>query len=95
MYLHDTALNQNNFCIWPPLWASSSSPAGSCEVTAAFLPGKLKITGTETSDIVIEVSLSAKKSFEWMDNINDGKWELSKGERIVAMGIRRMMPTIQ
>jgi hypothetical protein len=78
-----------------PLFASSPVPAGSCVVTAAFAPGKLIISGKETTDIVIEVSLSTKKSFEWIDTINDGKWEPSKGEQVVDMGIRGMIPTIK
>ena len=78
-----------------PLFASSPIPAGSCVVTAAFAPGKLKITGKETSDIVVEISLSTNKSFEWIDVINDGKWEPSKGEQVVDMGIRGMIPAIQ
>ncbi|MGC4035090.1 MAG: hypothetical protein QM764_03950 [Chitinophagaceae bacterium] len=78
-----------------PLFASSPIPAGSCVVTAAFTPGKLTITGKEDHDIVIEVSLSTNKSFEWVDVINDGKWEPSKGEQVVDMGIRGMIPGIQ
>ena len=77
-----------------PLFASSPIPAGSCVVTAGFAPGKLKITGKETSDIVVEISLSTNKSFEWIDVINDGKWEPSKGEQVVDMGIRGMIPVI-
>ena len=78
-----------------PIFASSPIPAGSCVVTAAFNPGKLKITGAEANDIVIEVSLSTNKSFEWTEVINDGKWQPSKGEQVVDMGIRGMIPTIK
>jgi hypothetical protein len=46
-----------------PLFATSPIPPGSCVVTAAFTPGKLKITGNETSDIVVKVSLSVNNSF--------------------------------
>ncbi len=59
-----------------PIFATSPIPAGSCVVTAAFVnapSNKLTITGNETSDIVIEVSLSTNKSFEWTEVINDGK----------------------
>jgi hypothetical protein len=77
-----------------PLFATSPIPPGSCLVTAAFTPGKLKITGNETSDIIIEVSLSVNNSFEWIDVINDGKWAPSKGEAVVDMGIRGMVPKI-
>jgi len=78
-----------------PLFGSSPIPAGSCVVTAAFKPGKLKITGTETSDIIIEVALSTNKSFEWNEVVADGKWEPAKGEQVVDMGIRGMIPTIK
>ena len=78
-----------------PLFATSPIPAGSCVVTAAFKPGKLTITGIETEDIVIEVSLSTNKSFEWNEVVADGKWEPSKGETVQDMGIRGMIPTIQ
>lgn len=78
-----------------PLFASSPVPPGSCVVTAAFNPGKLKITGNETSDIVVEVSLSTNKSFEWTEVVHDGRWEPSKGEQVVDMGIRGMIPKVQ
>ncbi len=78
-----------------PLFATSPVPAGSCLVTGAITPGKLTITGKETSDIVIEVSLSVNKSFEWIEQVNDGKWEPGKGEAVVDMGIRGMIPKIQ
>jgi hypothetical protein len=78
-----------------PIFATSPIPAGSCVVTAAFAPGKLKITGTETSDIIIEVSLSTNKSFEWTEVVADGRWEPGKGEQVVDMGIRGMIPKIQ
>jgi len=77
-----------------PLFATSPIPAGSCVVTAAFAPGKLKITGNETNDIVIEVSLSVNNSFEWTEVVPDGKWEPGKGESVVDMGIRGMIPRI-
>ena len=78
-----------------PLFASSPIPQGSCVVTAAFAPGKLKITGTETTDIVVQVSLSTNKSFEWTEVVSDGRWEPARGEQVVDMGIRGMIPTIK
>lgn len=78
-----------------PIFATSPIPAGSCVVTAAFQPGKLTITGNETNDIVIEVSLSTNKSFEWTEVVADGKWEPAKGEAVTDMGIRGMIPKIQ
>ena len=78
-----------------PIFATSPIPAGSCVVTAAFAPGKLKISGNETSDIIIEVSLSTNKSFEWNEVVADGRWEPGKGEQVVDMGIRGMIPRIK
>jgi hypothetical protein len=78
-----------------PLFASSPIPAGSCVVTAAFAPGKLTIKGNEASDIIIEVSLSTNKSFEWKEVVVNGKWDATKGEDVVDMGIRGMIPTIK
>jgi hypothetical protein len=77
-----------------PLFNSSPIPAGSCVVTAAFAPGKLTITGNEKKDIVIEVSLSTNKSFEWIDVIPDGRWQPAKHESVVDMGIRGMIPKV-
>ncbi len=74
-----------------PIFATSPVPQGSCVVTAAFKPGKLIITGNETKDIVVEVSLSTNKSFEWIDNVPDGRWEPGKNENVVDMGIRGMV----
>lgn len=73
-----------------PLFATSPVPAGSCVVTADFPPGGLKITGNETTDIIVEISLSTNKSFEWTEVIYDGKWAPTKGEQVVDMGIRGM-----
>jgi hypothetical protein len=79
-----------------PIFATSPVPQGSCLVTGAFAGGnKLKITGTETNDIIVVVSLSTNKSFEWTDTDGDGKWDATKGERVVDMGLRGMVPTIQ
>ena len=78
-----------------PIQATSPIPAGSCVVTAAFKPGKLTITGKETQDIVIEVSLSTNNSFEWTEVVANSKWDPIKGEKIADMGIRGMIPTIK
>jgi hypothetical protein len=64
-------------------------------VTGPFSGGKLKITGNETEDIVVVVSLSTNKSFEWIDVKPDNKWEPLKGETIVDMGLRGMIPSIE
>jgi hypothetical protein len=78
-----------------PIFNTSPIPPGSCVVTAAFVPGKLTITGAETNDIVIEASFSINKSFEWQEVVADGKWEPGKGEKVVDMGIRGMVPRIK
>ncbi len=78
-----------------PLFNSSPIPQGSCVVTAAFKDGKkLTINGNEANDIIIECSFSTNKSIEWKDNIPNGKWEPLKGEKLVDMGVRGLIPTI-
>ncbi len=78
-----------------PIFSSSPIPAGSCVVTAPFAMAPLTITGSETADIVIVVSLSTNKSFEWVDTNSDGLWQPLTGENVVDMGIRGMIPTKQ
>ncbi len=75
-----------------PLFATSPVPAGSCVVTGAFA-APLVVTGNETSDINVVVSLSTNKSFEWVDTNGNGKYEPTLGEQVVDMGIRGMIPT--
>ena len=78
-----------------PLFATSPVPAGSCVVTSDFPSGGLNITGNETKDIVVQISLSTNKSFEWTEVVADGRWEPGKGEQVVDMGIRGMIPRIK
>lgn len=78
-----------------PLHATSPIPSGSCLVTGGFGSKQLRITGKETKDIVVHVSLSTNKSFEWEEVIHDGKWEPGKNERVVDMGIRGMKLQVQ
>jgi hypothetical protein len=77
-----------------PLFATSPVPPGSCVVTTDFPSGGLKITGKETKDIRVVVSLSTNQSFEWKEVIADGKWSPTKGEQVVDMGIRGMQLTV-
>ena len=77
-----------------PIFATSPIPSGSCLVTGQF-PTPLVITGNETSDISITVSLSTNKSFEWKDQNMDGWFEPAAGDSVVDMGIRGMLPIIQ
>ncbi|MGG9972135.1 hypothetical protein ACQ33O_10110 [Ferruginibacter sp. SUN002] len=77
-----------------PLFATSPIPAGSCVVTGQFA-SPLVITGNETSDINITVSLSTNKSFEWIDVNGNGKFEPTlspTAETVVDMGIRGLIP---
>jgi hypothetical protein len=80
-----------------PLFASSPIPAGSCVVTGKFVDNSMSysplvITGSETSDIVITVSLSTNKSFEWHEVTADGYYQPELGEYVVDMGVRGMIP---
>ena len=84
-----------------PLHFSSPIPLNSCVVTGQFLrsgqttPSNLTITGNETQDVVVTVSLSTNKSFEYTDPNHNGKWEPLKGEVVTDMGIRGMIPIVQ
>jgi hypothetical protein len=78
---------------------SSPIPAGSCLVTGKFVQNSaptveapLVITGNETSDIVITISLSTNKSFEWKEITFDGLFEPGIGETVVDMGLRGLVP---
>lgn len=77
-----------------PIASTSPIPAGSCVVTAAF-SSPLTITGNETTDKTITVSLSTNKSFEWKEVNIDGIWEPAVGENVVDMGIRGMLLQVQ
>lgn len=77
-----------------PIAGTSPIPPGSCLVTGAF-QSPLTITGNETSNIVIEVSLSTNKSFEWKDANMNGIYEPLDGDTVVDMGIRGLIPIVQ
>jgi len=77
-----------------PIAGSSPIPAGSCVVTGQFA-NNLTITGNETEDIVIIVSLSTNDSFEWTENNADGWYQPDIGETVVDMGIRGLIPIIE
>lgn len=78
--------------------SSSPIPAGSCVVTGEFFSSTasgvqpLVITGSETQDILITVSLSTNKSFEWKEVTFDGLFQPEIGETVVDMGLRGMIP---
>ncbi|GEP49868.1 hypothetical protein FNO01nite_05400 [Flavobacterium noncentrifugens] len=77
-----------------PIAATSPVASGSCVVTGRF-PNKLSITGNETKNIVVTLSLSVNHSFEWHEIVADGKYEPSKGEQVVDMGLRGLIPAFQ
>jgi len=76
-----------------PLFATSPIPAGSCLVTGQFST-PLTITGNETSDIVITISLSTNNSFEWEDDDADGLYSPAAGDTVVDMGLRGLIPIV-
>ena len=83
-----------------PNSANSPIPAGSCVVTSVFTntlgaAQTLTITGTETQDIIITVSVSTNKSFEWTKVNADGYYQPEIGETPVDMGVRGIIPKVQ
>mgnify|MGYP006928181697 CR=1 FL=1 len=76
-----------------PIFDTSPIPAGSCLVTGQFA-STLTITGNETEDIIITLSLSNNNSFEWVDLTEDGLFEPEAGETVVDMGIRGLIPKV-
>lgn len=77
-----------------PLFATSPIPQGSCLVTGQFAT-PLVITGSETADITIVVSLSTNKSFEWREVSGPGTYDPADGDTVVDMGIRGLIPVKQ
>ena len=75
-----------------PLAATSPIPAGSCLVTGKFV-NNFVITGNETKNIEVQLSLSINNSFEWQEVNVDGKFEPSVGENVVDMGLRGLIPS--
>jgi hypothetical protein len=63
-------------------------------MTAAIVPGKLNITGSETQNIVIEINLSTNKSFVWKDLNGNKVWDAISGEPVVDCGFRGMIPKV-
>ena len=77
-----------------PIASTSPVPAGSCVVTGEFSNG-FTITGTETQDVVLTLSLSTNNSFEWTEINADGKFEPNTGEQVVDMGFRGLVPSVE
>lgn len=78
-----------------PIQSTSPIPKGSCVVTGKFTGNPLTITGKETKDVVVTLSLSINKSFEWTEVNADGKYEPAAGEKVVDMGLRGLIPSFQ
>lgn len=76
-----------------PIASTSPIPNGSCLVTGGFA-SPFVITGEETEDVTVEVSLSINNSFEWQDLDGDGKWDPLEGENVVDMGLRGLIPRV-
>jgi hypothetical protein len=72
-----------------PLFASSPIPAGSCLVTGAF-DAPLVISGNETEDVTVILSVSTNNSFEWTDPDGNGQYDPIDGDVPVDMGLRGM-----
>ena len=70
-----------------PLSATSPIPAGSCVVTSDFST-PFVVSGKETKDIILTLSFSTNKSFEWVDANSNGKYEPLAGEAVIDMGSR-------
>ncbi len=77
-----------------PIASTSPVPAGSCVVTGEF-ENSFVITGNETEDVVITLSLSTNNSFEWTEVTADGKFEPNAGEQVVDMGFRGLKPLVE
>ena len=86
-----------------PNHSNSPIPAGSCLVTGQFINASgnnspLVITGNETKDIIVTVSLSTNNSFEWVEHGGDNYFEpvntsnTAVQDTVVDMGIRGMIP---
>jgi hypothetical protein len=75
-----------------PIASTSPIPAGSCVVTGKFST-PLVITGDEKNNVVVTLSLSINKSFEWTEVLQDGKYEPAIGENVVDMGLRGLIPS--
>lgn len=82
-----------------PLFDTAPIEPGSCVVTGPF-ENALTITGNESEDIEITLTLSTNNSFEWTEVSEDGLYEplddqfQPTGEVPVDMGVRGMEATV-
>jgi len=77
-----------------PIASTSPIPAGSCVVTGQFAT-PFTVTGNETVNDTIVVSLSTNKSFEFIDHNANGVYEPLNGDTVVNMGIRGLIPIVK
>ena len=77
-----------------PHFASSPIPPGSCLVTGEF-ETPLVITGNETEDITIIISVSTNQSFEWTDADGNGQYDPLSGDIPVDMGLRGLKALVE
>lgn len=75
-----------------PIATTSPIPSGSCLVTGKFA-NNFVVTGSETKNVEVQLSLSINNSFEWQEVNADGKFEPSAGENVVDMGLRGLIPS--
>ena len=77
-----------------PIFNSSPIPPGSCLVTGVF-ESPLTITGTETEDVEVVLSVSTNQSFEWTDPDGNGEYDPLDGDVPVDMGLRGLKAIVQ
>ncbi len=77
-----------------PLASTSPIPAGSCLVTGNFVT-PLTITGNETENIEVQISVSVNNSFEWSDLDNNNQYDPLDGDVPVDMGVRGLKAIVQ
>lgn len=73
---------------------TSPIPNGSCLVTGEF-ETPLVITGNETENIEVLISISTNNSFEWSDPDGNGQYDPVDGDVPVDMGVRGLKAIVQ
>lgn len=76
-----------------PLDASSPIPVDSCVVTGVF-DAPMVVTGDESEDRVVRITMSTNRSFEWQDLNDDGLWQ-PFDEPVADMGLRGMQLVVE
>ena len=86
-----------------PLRLTSPIPSGASVITGKFAV-PLTITGTETQNISVVLSLSINKSFEWQDKLRkNGKWDIEAQantgatvyEPLIDLGLRGLSASFE